>query len=67
MATVKAGRAWYLFSCEHDVIGEEPEQKGNNLHIIQPTLHLTLGLYDISVFSHMSNVEDRKLHLANVG
>ena len=26
---VYAGRAWYLFSCEHDVIAEFLEQKGN--------------------------------------
>ena len=24
---VKVGGAWFLFSCEHDVIGKRPEQK----------------------------------------
>ena len=42
--------AWYLFSCDHDVmeIGLEfLEQKGNVLCVIQPTLRSTLGVYDI--------------------
>ena len=45
-----AGRAWYLFSCHHDVIKTVPkfmEQKGSVLHIIQPTSRSTLGVYDI--------------------
>ena len=42
--------AWYIFSHDHDVIKIGPEileQKGNVLHVIQPALHSTLGVYDI--------------------
>ena len=45
-----AGRAWYLFSQEHDTIEEGPEflqQKGNFLHVVQLTIHSTFGMYDI--------------------
>ena len=45
-----AWRAWYLFSRDHDVIEIGPEfleQKGNVLHIIQPTLRSMLDMYDI--------------------
>ena len=50
MRIVHAWKAWYLSSRNHDVIkiGREfLEQKGNFLRIIQPTLHSTLGVYDI--------------------
>ena len=45
-----AWRAWYIFSRDQDVIKIGPEfleQKGNVLHIIQPALRSTLGVYDI--------------------
>ena len=44
------GRAWYLFSCDHDIIKIRPEflqQKDNIFHVVQPTMHSTLGVYDI--------------------
>ena len=44
------GRAWYLFSCDHDIIKIRPEflqQKGNIFHVVQPTMHSTLSVYDI--------------------
>ena len=50
MRNVHAWRAWYIFSCDRDVIKIGPEfleQKGNVLCVIQPTLHSTLGVYDI--------------------
>ena len=50
MRNVHAWRAWYLFSCDNDVIEIGPEfleQKGNVLRIIQPTLHSMLGVCDI--------------------
>ena len=45
----KAGRAWYLFPREHDVIGKWrkfSEQTGCISRIVQPTTHSTLGVYD---------------------
>ena len=45
----KAGRAWYLFSREHDVIGKWrkfSEQTGCVLRIVQLTTHSMLGVYD---------------------
>ena len=48
--TYTGGRAWYLFSRDHDVIKIGPEfleQKGNVLCVIQPALRSTLGVYDI--------------------
>ena len=39
-----------FFSRDHDLVEIEPEfleQKDNILHVIQPTLHPTLGVYDI--------------------
>ena len=50
MRIIHAWRAWYIFSRDHDVIKIGPEfleQKGNLLHVIQLTLHSTLGVYDI--------------------
>ena len=47
---VYAGRAWYLFSRDHDVIETGPqflEQKGSVSHIDQPTIRSTLGVYNI--------------------
>ena len=44
---VHAWRAWYIFSRDHDVGPEILEQKGNVLHVIQPALRSTLGVYDI--------------------
>ena len=47
---VYTGRAWYLFSHEHDVIEIGPEfleQKGNVLSIVQPNMRSTLSVYDI--------------------
>ena len=44
----KAGRAWYLFSCEHDVIGKWrkfSERTGYVLRIVQLTARSTLGVY----------------------
>ena len=35
------------FQCKHDVIKIGPEQKGNILHVVQPTMSSTLGVYDI--------------------
>ena len=35
------------FLCEHDVIKVGPEQKGNILRGVQPTMHSTLGVCDI--------------------
>ena len=49
MATVKAERAWYLFSCEHDVISEEPELAHN----------FTFIVLEPGIFYHTSNIEDR--------
>ena len=45
----KAWRAWYLFSCEHDVIGKWwkfSEQTGCVLCIFQLTTRSTLGVYN---------------------
>ena len=42
-----AGRAWYLISCNHDVIDKGPEfsgQKANVLGIVQPSIRSTLGV-----------------------
>ena len=36
-AIMNAGRDWYIFSCEHDVIPKRPELNGSILHIVQPT------------------------------
>ena len=49
---VYAGRAWYLFSCEHDIVKIGPEfleQKGNVLCVVQPNIRSTLGIYDIQL------------------
>ena len=49
MQNVHTWRAWYLFSHDHDIIEIGPEfleQKGNVLHVIPPTLHSTLCVYD---------------------
>ena len=35
------------FLRKHDVIKIGPEQKGNILHVVQPTMSSTLGVYDI--------------------
>ena len=45
----KARRAWYLFSCEHDIIGKWQkfsEQTGCVLRIVQLTTRSTLGVYN---------------------
>ena len=42
----KARRAWYLFSIEHDVIENFPEQTGCVSRIVQLTTRSTLGVYD---------------------
>ena len=50
MRNVHVWRAWYIFSRDHYVIKIGPEfleQKGNILRVIQPTLHPTLGIYNI--------------------
>ena len=42
-----AGRAWYLFPYNHDVIEKGPEvsgQKANVLGIVQPSIRSTLGV-----------------------
>ena len=44
------GKVWYLLSRDHDVIKIEAEfleQKGNVLHVVQPTMCSTLSVYDI--------------------
>ena len=41
----KAGRAWYIFSREHDVI-EKWQNFQNVLRVIQPSTRSTLGEYD---------------------
>ena len=44
------GEPGIFFSCDHDVIKIGPgflEQKGNISHIVQQTMHLTLGVYII--------------------
>ena len=35
------------FLRKHDVIKIRPEQKGNILRVVQPTMSSTLGVYDI--------------------
>ena len=35
------------FLCEHDVIKIGPEQKGNVLYTVQPTMNSMPGVYDI--------------------
>ena len=35
-----------IFLRKHDVIKIGPQQKGNILHIVQPTMSSTLGVYD---------------------
>ena len=35
------------FLCKHDVIKIELKQKGDVLRFVQPTMHSTLGVYDI--------------------
>ena len=47
MWNVHAWRAWYLFSCDHDIFEIGPEVFGSVLRVIQPTLRSTLGVYDI--------------------
>ena len=45
----KAGRAWYLFSHEHEVIDKWPknsERKSAVSHIVQPFTSSTLGVYN---------------------
>ena len=45
----KPGRAWYLFSCEDDVIGKWltfSKQTGCISCIVQPTTRSMLGVYD---------------------
>ena len=47
---VYAGRACHLFSSDHDVMKIGPEffeQKGNILHVVQPTILSTHIVYDI--------------------
>ena len=47
---VHVWRAWYLFSCDHDVIEIGPEfleQKGKVLHVIQQHLRSVFSMYDI--------------------
>ena len=47
---MQAWRAWYFLSCDHGVIKIGPEfleQKSNILHVVQPTMHSTLGVHDI--------------------
>ena len=37
---VQVWKAWYLFSCDHDIIEIEPEfveQKDNVSHVVQPS------------------------------
>ena len=47
-ANVYVGRAWYLFSRDHDKIGPKfLEQKSNVFCIVQPTMCSMLGVYDI--------------------
>ena len=36
-----------FFLRKHDVIEIELKQKGNILHVVQPTMRSTLGVYDI--------------------
>ena len=59
MATVKAERVWYLFSCEHDVIGKKAELAHN-------LTNFRLIVLEPGIFYHTSKIEDRKLYLANV-
>ena len=50
MQIVYTWRAWYIFSCDHDIIEIGPEfleQKGNVLRIVQPTMRSMLGVYNI--------------------
>ena len=46
----KLGRAWYLFSREHDVIDKwqkiQNKKKNEISHIVQPNMSSTLGVYD---------------------
>ena len=45
----KVGRAWYLFSCEHDIIRKWrnfQKKTGSVLRIVQPTTRSTLGVYN---------------------
>ena len=42
----KAGRAWYLFSHEHESNRKFSERTSYVLHIVQLTTHLTLSVYD---------------------
>ena len=37
----------YLFLHEHDVIEKGPEFLEQKDHVVQPTMHSTLGVYDI--------------------
>ena len=44
---VYAGRAWYLFSREHNVFKKEPEfLERQHLHVVQPTMCPMLSVYD---------------------
>ena len=36
-----------IFLRKHDVIKIGPEQKGNILRVVQPTMSTALGVYDI--------------------
>ena len=37
----------FFFLCKHDVIKIGLKQKGNNLHIVQSTMHSMLGVCDL--------------------
>jgi len=41
----KVGRAWYLFSHEHDIINKWQKKKNEKANV-QPTRHSILGVYD---------------------
>ena len=41
------GESLVSFLCKHDIIKIGPEQKGNILRVVQPTMSSTLGVYDI--------------------
>jgi len=42
----KLGRAWYLFSREHDVIDKWQKNSEQKRCIVQPSVSSTLGVYD---------------------
>ena len=41
------GQSLVSFVCKHDVIEIGLKQKSNILYVVQPTMHSTLGVYDI--------------------